>query len=144
LKAGRVFLCFIEEVASGSPPKLKGEEFMPTFDRLVPMFWHQKAGEDGECYRDRLHDIEKREIRSRFPVAHLAAAIEMLALERNSAGGDDRYNYQDHEFLKQWVLKACRIADHIRTIPECELMASRLIDLRWAEAEHVSAPGEQV
>lgn len=142
-RAGAVFLPFIQEVAAGSPPTLRGEIIVPTLDLLVPIYWPRRVGEDEEIYRVRMHDIEKREVRRRYPVAHLAAALQMLAQERHAAGGDDWYDYQDLPFLREWVSKACEIAGYMRATPKCEMMASRLIDLRWIEGEQVSAPGAE-
>ncbi|MCB2047665.1 MAG: hypothetical protein KDE32_05480 [Novosphingobium sp.] len=73
-------------------------------------------------------------------MAHLCAALASLANERHKEGRDDKYDYQDLDFLRRWVTLALEAAGHIRNTPGLQNMASKLIQIRWIEPEQVSAP----
>lgn len=142
VRAGAVFLAMIQETATGSPPTLHGKPIKPTLDFLVSHFWsdERQPGDSEDHYSSWVHSIEQREVRRRFPVAHICAALESLAQQRDVAGEANEYNYQDLDFLREWVALAQEIASHIRNTPGLENMASKLIQVRWIEPEQVSAP----
>lgn len=130
LLAGAVFLVMIQETATGPKPKVN-----PSLDALVRLNWPARKGECEDNYFTRVNDIEHRKVRARFPVAHLAAALQLLAF--NEVGGpladaeQGYYDYQDMVFLKRWVDVANELATYIRSTNGLETIASKLISLRW-------------
>ena len=75
-RAGSVFLAMIQQTTTGSGPTFKGEVIAPTLDRLVALRWADiREPDDPEAlFEDKIHSIEHREVRARYPVAHLCAA----------------------------------------------------------------------
>ena len=142
LRAGAVVLAMIQETATGSPPMLRGKPVKPTLDFLVAHYWSdvRQPGDLKDSYSSWIHSIEQREVCRRFPVAHLCAALASLAQRRAFESGPTEYNYQDLDFLREWIALAQEIDGYIRATPDLENMASKLIEIRWIEPEQVSAP----
>ena len=135
LRASAVFLAMIQEPASGSPPIFQGKAVVPTQDFLVAHYWsdERQPGDTEVRYSDWIHSIEEREVRRRFPVAHICAALASLAQRRAVEGKHNQFDYQDLEILREWVMLAQVIADHICRAPNCRKIADQLIDVRWIE-----------
>lgn len=144
LRAGAVFLGLIQETETGSRPLRKGESVAPSLDLLVRHYWKRRSGESEDSYETRLHDTEEREVRSRYPVAHLAAALQMFAQQAHIRGEPGLYDYQDVDFLRAWVVRANELAVHIKNTRGLSTMASRLIELRWIDPKHDSAPAQEL
>lgn len=136
LKFGKIVLTLLCEEATGRPSRLPQSCPRSSFDQIVRFLY------PGE-HPTQLHDIEKREIRSRFPVAHLCAGLQWLAHERAAASGYGAYEYQDIDFLRRWVAKASEIAELIRETSELTNIANALIDIQWIEPVQVFAPGNR-
>lgn len=142
-RMGAAVLALVKETVTGELPVINGQPRPLSLDFIVQYFWPNDASAGENKYLAWAHDVEKRQVRSRYPMAHLAAALEWLAREKSAAGDSMEFVYEDLDFLRRWVSKACEIAGYIRAAPQCELMASQLIDLRWIEPGQVSAPGEE-
>lgn len=142
LRVGSAILPLIEESATGKSSPLPATMNRLSLDQIVPFLWPRKPDELESPYFDRMHDVEKRQLRLRFPVAHLAAALQWHAREKWAAGETLSYDYQDLDFLRNWVAKANEIAGYIKSTPGLKTMASRLLDLHWIEHGQVSAPGQ--
>lgn len=140
LLVGAAILSLIKEAATGAAPLLPQSMTRLSLDQIVRYLW--TAREEGLeiNYTDRMHDYEKRKLRSRYPVAHLAAALQLLARKREHGGEKGSYDYQDLPFLRHWVAEANVIAEQISATPGLELMASQLIQIQWIEPEQISAP----
>lgn len=142
MRAGAVFLAMIQKAATGSPPLRGGAPIKPTLDFLVAHYWSEerRPGDSEDRYSSWIHSIEQREVRRRFPVAHLCAALASLAGRRAREGGPEEYDYQDLDFMREWVALALEAEVYIRKTPGLENMAAKLIEIRWIEPAQVSAP----
>lgn len=130
-RVGAVVLALIRNTAPGLPPRTNTKRM--SIDLATRAFWPRLPGEDQERHEYRLHDIERRQIRPRYPVVHLAAALAYLARERAASGKDMTFSYTDLDFLRRWVAKADEIAGYIRATRGLEYMASKLIAIEWKE-----------
>ncbi|KUO56876.1 MAG: hypothetical protein APF78_05800 [Sphingomonadales bacterium BRH_c3] len=142
-RMGAAVLALVKETATGEPPVINGQPRQLSLDFIVQYLWPNSASAGENKYLAWVHDVEKRQIRTRYPMAHLAAALEWLAREKSAAGDLMEFVYEDLDFLRRWVSKACEIADYIRATPQLKGMAEKLINLTWIEAEQVSAPGQE-
>ena len=135
LRAGSVFLAMIQQTATGSRPIFEGKEIEPTLDYLVALKWADvcQAGDSEARFEDKIHSIEHREVRSRYPVAHVCAALAFLAKRGAVEGRIAQYDYRDFAFLREWVALAQDVADILRRAPNCEPIAAAVIDVRWIE-----------
>lgn len=128
-RVGAVVLALIRDTVPGLPPRTNGKRM--SIDLATRTFWPRLSGEDQEGYEYRIHDIERRQIRPRYPVAHLAAALAYLARERAASGRDMTFSYTDVDFLRRWVAKANEIAGYIRATRGLERMAEQLVEVEW-------------
>ncbi|WP_221796219.1 hypothetical protein [Aquisediminimonas sediminicola] len=142
-RMGAAVLALVKEAATGELPVVNGQRRQLSLDFIVQYLWPNSANAGEEKYLMWVHDVKKRQVRKRYPMAHLAAALAWLAREKSAAGAPMELAYDDLDFLRRWVSKACEIAGYIRATPTCELMASQLIDLRWIEPGQVFAPGKK-
>ena len=133
LRAGAAILPLVKQAATGTPPILPTNMTRMSLDQIVPYLWPPKPNETWDRNFERMHDVEKRQLRLRFPVAHLAAALQWYARVKWAAGEKLSYDYDDLDFLRSWVAKANEIAGYIKSTPGLENMASRLIKLHWIE-----------
>lgn len=140
LLVGTAILPLIKEAATGQSPHVPLSMTQLSIDQIVRYLWPQVDGECEDSYFGRMHDYEKRKLRRRFPVAHLSAALQLIARERAHNGEANTYDYQDPSFVRDWVTRANAIAEHIKATPALKLMASRLIQIDWIEPVQISAP----
>lgn len=139
LKVGAAVLALIARTATGEEPRLPNQCKRTNLDQITPFLWQPEPWENEETYLIRIHDLERTRIRRRYPVAHLAAAMQWLA--RELAGQEDSasWDYQDLAFLRRLVSKANEIAELIGRTPGLERMAEQLIEFRWIEGAHTVA-----
>lgn len=130
-RMGAVVLSLIRGTVPGLPPRTNGKRM--SIDLATRVLWPRLPGEDRERYEYRLHDIERRQIRPRYPLAHLATALSYLAREQTASGRDMTFSYADLGFLRRWVAKANEIAGYIGATRGLEHMAQQLIDIEWKE-----------
>ncbi|WP_339706357.1 hypothetical protein [uncultured Sphingosinicella sp.] len=130
-RVGAVVLVLIRDTVPSLHPRTGGKRI--SIDFATRALWPRLPGEDRERYEYRLHDIERRQIRPRYPFAHLAAALAYLARERAASGKDMAFYYTDLGFLRRWVAKANEIAGYIRATGGLERMAEQLVDIDWQE-----------
>jgi len=142
-RMGAAVLVLVKKAATGELPVHEGKPTQLSLDFIVQYLWPKIPGEDDEKYLVWVHDVEKRRVRSRYPMAHLAAALQWLAREMANTGEPMAFVYDDLDFLRRWVSKASEIAGYIRDTPQLEPMAKRLIDIRWIEVRQISAPGKE-
>lgn len=128
-RMGAVVLALIRDTVPGLPPRTVGKRM--SIDLATKALWPRLPGEDRERYEYRIHDVERRQIRPRYPFAHLAAALAYLARERAASGKDMTFSYTDLGFLRRWVAKANEIAGYIRATRGLERMAEQLVDIEW-------------
>ena len=126
-RMGVVVLALIKGTADYRPPSL---DF--AVGRTLQLSEPTTAREQNR-YEHRIHDIIAREIRPRYPVAHLAAALAFLARKQDDDGLDMQFSYLDLNFMRRWILKAREIEGFIRATPMRENIASKLIDIEWIE-----------
>lgn len=136
LFAGEIILALITQEHF---PELVGKAPV-SIDQRMKLHWPMKEGEEEAAYLERLHSLERRQIRARYPIAHFAAALQNLAQEKFSKGEVGSYNYQDLDFLRQWVRRAVALEEYIRNTHALAGAASKLIPVRWIEPEQLSDP----
>lgn len=135
-QVGVIVLALIKETVSGSPNLIDGKPRKVSRDFAIRYSWPQVPGAGNDQYDTWVHDIEKREFRARFPVAHLAAALEFVARQREAAGEVMTFQYDDYDFLRRWIAIAQEMAGYICMTPELAKpngMASKLLDIRLVE-----------
>jgi hypothetical protein len=137
---GQIVLVLVKAAATGKSPILPHPLTQPSINQIKRVLWPKRSEEEESTYDERMHDVEKRKIRSRYPVAHLAAALSFLAKAMADKGEEMTFSYRDVSFLRRWVFQANEIAGYIRATPMLKNMASQLIELVWIEPEQVFAP----
>lgn len=140
LLVGMAVLCLLRDKKTGHQIPLPPSISRRSVDQIISYLWLDGGRQDDAQHHDKIHDVERRKLNKRFPVAHLAAALQWLAQEKAAAGNIGTYDYQDLDFLRKWVVKAGEVAGYIRDTPRLGRMASKLIDIRWIEAGQVFAP----
>jgi hypothetical protein len=122
-RMGAAVLALVKETATRELPVINGVSRQLRLDFIVQYLWPNNAGAGENKYLAWVHDVEKRQVRTRYPMAHLAAALTWLAREKSAAGDLMEFVYGDLDFLRRWVAKACEIAGYIRDTPHLKGMA---------------------
>lgn len=130
---GALVLALVAETALGRPAQLPLGCRSVSLDQMIPALWPRERDEDEDAYHTRVHNIERLKVRARYPVAHLAAAMQWAARELHAGAGKAVWDYQDLGFLRNLIAQACHFAGLIRATAGLENMAIRLIELRWIE-----------
>lgn len=130
-KVGALVLALVARTAVGRAARLPEQCRSVSLDQMIPVLWPRDERVDEEMYLMQVHDIERLKVRPRYPVAHLAAAMQWVARERTDNGETLTWDYQDLAFLRDLVARAQTMAMLIRATPGLENMANRLIELHW-------------
>lgn len=146
-KMGLVVIMLVTETATGRVPII-GDQKITSLRKAAQMVWPRGQAETENLYEDNMHTL-LRKIRHSYPVAHLCAALQNLAQERDAQlrvgstnlGNDHRFfGYWDVDFLAEWVRRAGLFADLIRKADIQSKMPKVLIDVQWIGPLQLSAP----
>lgn len=132
-RVGALVLALVAETAIGRPARLPPGCRSVSLDHMIRALWPREHDEDEDTYFTRVHNIERLKVRTRYPVAHLAAAMQWAARELHAGAGTPVWDYQDLGFLKNLIAQACHFAMLIGATAGLENMACQLIELRWIE-----------